>query len=54
MDERVTRDHIALYVNDFSVTLGREGTDAVMVFLARGRAAGILPDSARPVFLTGR
>jgi 1,4-dihydroxy-6-naphthoate synthase len=54
MDERVTRDHIALYVNDFSVTLGREGTDAVMVFLARGRAAGILPDSARPVFLAGR
>lgn len=47
MAEEVTRDHIALYVNDFSVSLGREGTDAVKAFLARGREAGILPDSAR-------
>jgi 1,4-dihydroxy-6-naphthoate synthase len=46
MDEQVTREHIGLYVNDFSVDLGPEGQHAVEVFLARGREAGILPDSS--------
>jgi len=46
MDEKVTNDHIGLYVNDFSVDLGREGVNAVKVFLARGQKAGILPKSS--------
>ncbi len=45
MDEQVSRNHIGLYVNDFSVDLGREGRHAVKVFLSRGREAGILPQS---------
>lgn len=44
IDDRVLRDHIDLYVNDFSLELGPEGHRAVDLFLARGRAAGILPD----------
>lgn len=46
MDEQVRRDHIGLYVNDFSVDLGREGQHAVEVFFKRGREAGVLPDSS--------
>lgn len=46
MDEQVSRDHIGLYVNDFSVDLGREGRQAVKVFFNRGREAGILPASS--------
>jgi 1,4-dihydroxy-6-naphthoate synthase len=46
MDEQVCREHIGLYVNDFSVDLGSEGRQAVEVFFNRGRQAGILPDSS--------
>ncbi|MBW6520050.1 MAG: 1,4-dihydroxy-6-naphthoate synthase [Desulfoarculaceae bacterium] len=45
LEDRVVRDHIGLYVNDFSRDLGAEGMAAVSVFLERGRAAGILPPS---------
>jgi len=44
LDDRVTRDHISLYVNDFSRRLGEEGRAAVAEFFRRGRAAGVLPD----------
>lgn len=46
IDEKVICDHIGLYVNDFTIDLGREGRNAIEVFLARGREAGILPDSS--------
>lgn len=45
LDEQVVSDHIALYVNNFSQDLGRDGLAAVEDFLRRGRQAGILPDS---------
>lgn len=45
LDTSVVRDHIGLYVNDFSRDLGPEGMAAVAAFLQRGRAAGILPHS---------
>ena len=43
LDEQVISSHIALYVTPFSESLGGEGLAAVTDFLARGRAAGILP-----------
>ena len=43
MDEAVCRQHIALYVNDFSLALGDEGRAAIDALLARGEAAGLLP-----------
>ncbi|MDF1578036.1 MAG: 1,4-dihydroxy-6-naphthoate synthase [Desulfobulbales bacterium] len=50
IDAQVVRSHIDLYVNDFSVEMGREGRQAVETFLARGRQAGILPVSAAAPF----
>lgn len=43
MDEAVCRQHIALYVNEFSLALGDEGRAAIDALLARGEAAGLLP-----------
>ena len=43
MDAGVRRQHIALYVNEFSRGLGEEGRAAVAAFLAQGRARGVLP-----------
>ncbi len=43
MDPEVTRQHIALYVNDFSLDLGEEGLAAVQHFIEGGRTAGVLP-----------
>jgi 1,4-dihydroxy-6-naphthoate synthase len=43
MSDAVCREHIGLYVNDFSVDLGREGRAAIGELLGRGRAAGLLP-----------
>lgn len=43
LDDEVIASHIALYVNDFSIDLGREGRCAVQELLARGRQVGALP-----------
>ena len=43
MNETVLRNHIGLYVNDFSLDIGDEGKAAVEELLRRGRAAGIFP-----------
>ena len=52
LDEQVISSHIALYVTPFSESLGDEGLAAVADFLARGRAAGILPPApASPLTL---
>jgi len=47
LDPCVVRDHIGLYVNDFSRELGPEGMAAIAAFLQRGRDAGILPPSGQ-------
>jgi 1,4-dihydroxy-6-naphthoate synthase len=41
MDQAVMKDHIDLYVNDFSMELGPEGKRAVKELMRRGQAAGI-------------
>ncbi|MEY4675143.1 MAG: hypothetical protein RL148_2927 [Planctomycetota bacterium] len=48
MSDEVCDRHIALYVNRFSIDLGEEGRAAVRELLARGRAAGLLPDGTDP------
>jgi len=53
LDASVVRDHIGLYVNDFSRDLGPEGKAAVAAFLQRGRAAGILPHSDQSLWCEG-
>jgi len=44
MDSQVCKNHISLYVNDFSDHLGREGLGAVEELFRRGREKGIIPD----------
>lgn len=51
MDEQVTRQHIDLYVNRFSVDLGDEGERAVHELFARAEAAGVVPGGGAPVLL---
>ncbi len=44
MEESVCRQHIDLYVNDYSVDLGEEGRAAIDRLLQEGRTAGLLPE----------
>jgi 1,4-dihydroxy-6-naphthoate synthase len=44
IDDAVCDQHIALYVNEFSVELGERGRMAIDQLLQRGRAAGLLAD----------
>lgn len=41
IDAQVLRDHIQLYVNDYSLDLGADGMAAVTEFLGKGREAGL-------------
>jgi 1,4-dihydroxy-6-naphthoate synthase len=43
MSPEVVRAHIALYVNDFTVSLGDEGREAVHVLWDRAHLAGLAP-----------
>ncbi|CAH1000352.1 1,4-dihydroxy-6-naphtoate synthase [Neolewinella maritima] len=43
MDAQVIQKHIALYVNDYTRSLGEEGRAAVAHFFADGREKGIIP-----------
>ncbi|MDQ1737756.1 MAG: 1,4-dihydroxy-6-naphthoate synthase, partial [Pseudonocardiales bacterium] len=44
MDPDVQRQHIALYVNEFSRDLGEEGYAAITELLDRAHAAGLVPE----------
>lgn len=43
MEDAVMRQHIALYVNDYTLELGPEGEAAVRHFIEDGRAKGLIP-----------
>ena len=49
LDDAVINQHIALYVNHFSLDLGEEGLAAVHELLHRAAAAGIIPPSTLPL-----
>jgi len=51
MSEDVMYQHIDLYVNDFSVDLGREGRRAVEVLFERAKTAGVIPQTTADLFL---
>ena len=46
MEDTVLQSHIGLYVNDFSLNIGKEGMTAVDELFRRSRAAGIFTGSA--------
>lgn len=41
MDEKVAREHINLYVNEFSLNLGSEGKNAIRELLKKGKKSGL-------------
>ena len=51
MDAEVRRKHIALYVNEYTLALGKEGRAAVAYFLADGRTKGIIPPGRSDFFV---
>ncbi|HEX6810871.1 MAG TPA: 1,4-dihydroxy-6-naphthoate synthase [Planctomycetota bacterium] len=48
MSDDVCNQHIALYVNDFTVDLGPRGRQAIETMLMRGRVLGMLPPGPSP------
>jgi len=50
MDDDVMRQHIDLYVNEFTRDYGAEGTAAITHLLATAERLGIVPQSNRPLF----
>jgi 1,4-dihydroxy-6-naphthoate synthase len=52
MSEDVMRQHIELYVNDYSVDLGSEGRRAVALLFERGSATGAIPKPPQSLFVT--
>ncbi|MDX2480984.1 MAG: 1,4-dihydroxy-6-naphthoate synthase [Desulfuromusa sp.] len=51
LDDSVVRNHIELYVNDFSLDLGDEGVQAVNRLLRRAEERGIIPLCELPLFI---
>jgi 1,4-dihydroxy-6-naphthoate synthase len=50
MDAAVIRQHIDLYVNDFTRDLGEAGEQAVTAFFSYARKTGIIPENDLPLF----
>jgi 1,4-dihydroxy-6-naphthoate synthase len=49
MDEQVMKQHIDLYVNDFSLDLGRDGLEAVRRLFLEAETRGVVPRSDKPL-----
>lgn len=50
MDDTVIRQHIDLYVNNFSKDLGETGEQAVTAFFSYARKTGMIPETDLPLF----
>jgi 1,4-dihydroxy-6-naphthoate synthase len=51
MEEAVQRQHIALYVNEFSEDVGDAGEAAIRELFRRARAAGVIDHHVADPFL---
>lgn len=51
LSEGVIKDHISLYVNDFTIDIGDEGEKAIAELLARAKDNGIIKTSKKPLFI---
>jgi len=51
MDENVMYNHIKLYVNDFTLSLGKEGRDAIIKLFEKGYEIGMLPKVEKDIFI---
>ena len=52
MSAEVMKQHINLYVNDYSLDVGETGERAVRTLLRRASEKGLLPELNEPLFLT--
>lgn len=52
MDSTVMNNHIKLFVNEFSLDLGKEGKNAVIELFRIAHEKGIIPDLPERIFLT--
>lgn len=52
MDDEVIRQHIDLYVNEYSLDLGEEGRLAIQTLLELAHKRGLLPPVTAGLFLT--
>ena len=52
MDDDVMRQHIALYVNDFTRDYGPDGRAAIVYLLSTAERLGLIPPSAASLFLS--
>ena len=52
MSDEVCAAHIDLYVNDFTLDLGAAGEAAIATLFDRAEAAGVIPRSSMPLFLS--
>jgi len=50
IEDKVVCEHIALYVNEFTLDLGEEGERAVRELMRRGEEKGIIERSRKPLF----
>ncbi len=50
LDDNVIEQHINLYVNEFSLSLGDEGRNAIKFLLKKGAAHGLLPEVSTSLF----
>jgi 1,4-dihydroxy-6-naphthoate synthase len=51
MSKEVQRQHIELYVNEFSIDLAQEGQRAIRMLFQEGITSGILPELKEPIFV---
>ncbi|MDX9696084.1 MAG: 1,4-dihydroxy-6-naphthoate synthase [Bacteroidales bacterium] len=52
MDEEVMYKHINLYVNNFSIDLGKEGRNAITILYEKATSLGLIKPINKQIFLT--
>lgn len=51
MEPDVMKQHIALYVNEFSISLGEKGRAAIERLMLEGKKAGLIPEIKQSLFV---
>jgi 1,4-dihydroxy-6-naphthoate synthase len=51
MSQDVMKQHIALYVNEYSISLGEKGRAAIERLMLEGKNAGLIPEVCQPLFV---
>ncbi len=49
LDHNIQKQHIGLYVNDFSIDIGHEGKEAVRELMKRAMASNLIPENNKKI-----